>query len=315
MVGCSSHTTDHTNEIQSEKTPETLKEKDGTVISFEQIEVTGLAPTLNAYQMMYWSEGVETAAYVTVPKKNGYYYLGVACHGGYVIPLNEKHVQNMDGEKFDAESMLGEMHSEIITLTPLYRGYADSMGTVPGLYGATVDTNNAIDALYTYFKEGNMESSIKSGYISLSGGSLGGGVVLKLSQMRNDIGNVVAINPYVGLNLLYPWAERNPDNAWNKGFLETYHNEFGDYDSTSLQVREESIEMKRSYTPTLIVQGQEDEVMNWELTQSFYEKFKKENQNEHTTLKLIPEGDHGMTGKQDELNKIIDEWYEEIGAL
>jgi alpha/beta superfamily hydrolase len=315
MVGCSSHTTDHTNEIQSEKTSETLEEKDGTVISFEQIEVTGLDPTLNAYQMMYWSEGVETAAYVTVPKKRGYYYLGVSCHGGYVIPLNEKHVRDVPGVKFGAESMLREMHSEIITLTPLYRGYADSMGTVPGLYGATVDTNNAIDALYAYFKEGNMESSVRSGYISLSGASLGGGVALKLSQMRNDIGNVVAINPYVGLDLLYPWAENNPDNAWNKGFLETYHNEFGDYDPTSLQSKEESIEIKRSYTPTLIVQGQEDEVMNWELTQAFYEKFKKENQNEHTTLKLIPEGDHGMTEKQDELNKIIDEWYEEIGAL
>ncbi|WP_154098060.1 alpha/beta hydrolase [Bacillus coahuilensis] len=225
--------------------------------------------------MMYWSEGIETSAYVTIPKKKGYYSLAVSCHGGYVIPLDIENVQSISGDNLDAETMLSDAKSEIITLSPLYRGYGDSKGTVDGLSGATIDTNNAIDALYAHFKEANMESAIRSGFVSVGGTSLGGGVALKLSQTRKDINNVVAINPYVGLDLLYPWAEDNLDNDWNKGFLETYHQEFGKYDPTSIQAKEESIEIKRSLIPILIVQGQKDEVMNWELTQKFYEKLKK----------------------------------------
>ncbi len=332
MNGCSPSNTSQPGETKSEGTTSTIDQpektkkqnsqqtteiakEDGTVISFEQIEVKELDPSLNAYQMMYWSEGVETAAYVSIPKANGYYYLSVLCHGGYVIPLDLAGVQSVSGVNLEAESMLSGMQSGIITLSPMYRGYGDSQGTVPGLYGATLDTNNAIDALYSYFKEGNTESSVRSGVISLSGISLGGGVVLKLSQMRNDIDSVIAVNPYVGLNLLYPWATKHPENSWNKGFLDTYHAEFGEYNPTSKQSKEESIELKRSYTPTLIVQGQKDEVMNWELTQTFYESLKIENQNEHTTLELIPEGDHGLTEHQDALNEIRVNWYRQIGTM
>lgn len=329
MVGCSPSTTETSEERQSEekapaveqvenpKLKETLDspKEDGTVISFEQVKAASIDPDLDAYQMMYWSEGIETAAYVTIPKKKGHYFLGVICHGGYVIPLDFEGIQSIDEENLDAESMLSEMSSEVITLQPLYRGYGESKGTAPGLYGATIDTNNAIEALYAYFKEGNMESSVRSGFISLSGGSLGGGVVLKLSQMRKDIDNVVAINPYVGLDLAYPWADNHPENDWNKGFLETYHKEFGDYDPASIQAKEESIELKRSFTPILIVQGQKDEVMNWELTQKFYEKLKKENQNEHTILEFIPDGEHYLVENENELNQIIDNWYREIGSM
>ncbi|WP_456274797.1 alpha/beta hydrolase family protein [Bacillus sp. AK031] len=329
MAACTSQNTEQTVENQSEepaaanvpvkpkteKPSESIEGEDGTVISFQQIEVKGLNPDVNAFQMMYWSEGVETAAYVTVPKKTGYYYLNLMCHGGYVYPLDLSSIHALpSGLVLNAETMISDAHSELVTLSPLYRGYGDSKGTVGGLNGAVLDTNHAIDAIQSYFKEGNMESTIKSGYISTNGITLGGGVVLKLSEMRNDIGNVVAINPYVGLDLLYPWAESHPENDWNEGFLETYHEEFGEFDPDSQFVKDESIQLSRSFIPTLIVQGQKDEVVNWELTQTFFEKLKETNQNEHTNYVLIPEGDHELTEHQAELIQITDDWYKEISG-
>ncbi|RIW30702.1 alpha/beta hydrolase [Bacillus salacetis] len=291
-----------------------MEGKDGTVISFEEIEVKELNPALDAYEMMYWSEGVEAAAYVTVPKKKGYYYLSVLCHGGYVYSLDLSNVHALPGVTLNAETLIGglDTSSEMITLSPLYRGYGNSKGTVPGFNGVTKDTNNAIDALYSYFRSGNTESSIRSGFISASGISLGGGVVLKLASMRDDIGDVVAVNPYVGLDLVYPWAESHPENDWNKGFLDTYQKKFGEFDPSSTFVKEESIPIERNFIPILIVQGQKDQTVNWELTQSYYEKLKEQNQNEHTAYKLIPDGDHLMKEHQDELNQIINDWYVEI---
>ncbi|WP_414635238.1 alpha/beta hydrolase family protein [Bacillus sp. NTK074B] len=141
----------------------------------------------------------------------------------------------------------------------------------------------------------------------VSGTSLGGGVGLKLATIRDDMADVVAVSPYVGLDFVYPWLKDNP--AKDIGFLEMFQEAYGDYDPNSEQTKEESIDVGKIDVPVLIVQGDADRHIDWNPVKSFYDGLKKENEN--TTFELIPDGDHGLMNKQQELNGVTSAWFNE----
>jgi dienelactone hydrolase len=274
------------------------------IISFKPIQVEGLNPSLDSYKMRYWSEGEETVAYVSLPKKEGVYNLTVVCHGGLPAPIKDTHIQSIEGISFD-KTLLLNTSPEVIGLVPLYRGYGESNGTVPGLNGVTLDTSNAIDALTKYL-EGN-ENRKSTGGVFVSGTSLGGGVALKLATLREDITDVVAVSPYVGLDIYYPWLLENPEI--DIGFLDMFNEAYGDYDEKSEATAKESINFKKINVPVLIVQGDSDTHVDWRTVKMFYDKLKQENEN--TTFELISGGSHGLHNKQEELLQIIESWFKE----
>lgn len=67
-------------------------------------------------------------------------------------------------------------------------------------------------------------------------------------------------------------------------------------------------DIKKINSPVLIVQGKNDNTVNWHPVQTFYKKLKQENTN--TTLKLIPGGDHALDNKQQQLSQIINSWFQ-----
>lgn len=275
------------------------------VISFDPVQVEGLDPSLESYKMTYMSEGEKAVAYVSLPKKAGAYNLNLVLHGGFPAPKDMSHVPDMLGLTFDESMLLYSSSPGLIGLVPLYRGYGESAGTVPGLYGATLDTSHAIDALTAYL-EGN-EKRKSTGKVFVSGTSLGGGVGLKLATIRDDMADVVAVSPYVGLDFVYPWLKDNP--AKDIGFLEMFQEAYGDYDPNPEQTKEESIDVGKIDVPVLIVQGDADRHIDWNPVKSFYDGLKKENEN--TTFELIPDGDHGLMNKQQELNGVTSAWFNE----
>ena len=283
------------------------KEKTGTdqVTAFEAIKVEGLDASLESYKMTYMSEGEKAVAYVTLPKREGSYPVNLVLHGGFPASKDISHVPDILGVTFDKNLLLYSSSPGIISLLPLYRGYGESGGTVPGLNGATLDTSHAIDVLHAYLDQNEKRKS--TGDVFVYGTSLGGGVGLKLATIRDDIADVVAVSPYVGLDLVYPWLMENPDK--DIGFLEMFQEAYGDYDEDSEQTKEESIDVKKIDVPVLIVQGDEDAHIDWHPVKSFYDQLKKENEN--TTLELIPDGDHGLMNKQQELNEINAAWFNE----
>ncbi|MCR8848011.1 alpha/beta fold hydrolase [Rossellomorea sp. SC111] len=280
------------------------EDKTNEVVAVDPIQVEGLNATLQSYKMTYMSEGEEAVAYVSLPKKSGTYNINLVLHGGFPASKDLSHVSDMMGITFD-ESMLRYSASPgLISLVPLYRGYGESGGTVPGLNGTTLDTSHAIDALTAYLEKNETRKS--TGKVFVMGTSLGGGVGLKLATIRDDIADVVAISPYVGLDPVYPWLLENPDK--DIGFLEMFQEAYGDYDQSSKQTKEESIDVKKIDVPVLIVQGDADRHIDWHPVKSFYDGLKKENDN--TTFELIPDGDHGLMNKQEELNGINSAWFD-----
>jgi dipeptidyl aminopeptidase/acylaminoacyl peptidase len=289
----------------SEKEKTFVEDEATKIVAFDPIQVKGLNATLESYKMTYMSEGEEAVAYVTLPEKEGSYPVNLSLHGGFPASKDLSHVSDMIGVTFDKNMVLYSASPGLISLVPLYRGYGESAGTVPGLNGATLDTSHAIDALTSYLEKN--EKRKRTGNVFVSGTSLGGGVGLKLATIRDDIADVVAISPYVGLDPVYPWLLENPDK--DIGFLDMYQDAYGDYDPKSEQTKEESINVKKINVPVLIVQGDADRHTDWHPVKSFYDELKKENDN--TTFELIPDGDHGLMNKQEELNAITAAWFNE----
>ncbi|WP_179884976.1 S9 family peptidase [Bacillus sp. AFS015802] len=286
-------------------TGEKEKKDANQVISFDPMQVEGLDPSLESYKMIYMSEGEKAAAYVSLPKKTGAYNLNLVLHGGFPTPKDMSHVPDMLGLNFNENMILYSSSPGLIGLVPLYRGYGESGGTVPGLNGATLDTSHAIDALTAYLEKNEKRKS--TGKVFVYGTSLGGGVALKLATIRDDIADVVAVSPYVGLDIVYPWLLDNRDK--DIGFLEMFQEAYGDYDEDSEQTKKESINVEEIDVPVLILQGDADRHIDWHPVKSFYEGLKKENEN--TTFELIPDGDHGLMNKQQELNAVTSTWFNE----
>ncbi|MFC7394269.1 alpha/beta hydrolase family protein [Scopulibacillus cellulosilyticus] len=310
VSGCSNSSSVNSNQKNKEEThtqSKIQKHSNGAVASFKKITVKGLDPSLDAYEMMYWSEGLKVAAYVSVPKEEGSYNLSVNAHGGSPLPDdNSKHVKSPQGLMMD-KSLLKQSFPGEVTLVPLYRGYGDSMGTIPGLYDATLDTNNAIDAVKNYLNKNGSKRKIIADHTSLMGTSFGGGVVLKLASIRSDIVSIVAISPYVGVDYVYPWSKKHQNNDWAKEYLKRFNSNFGTFNPSSKVTRKESINVKKiNNEPVLMVQGTADNYINWHPVQEFYKDLKQQDPN--VTFKLIEGGNHGLDNKREQLIQIINNW-------
>lgn len=283
--------------------PDKDSKKDGKVISMETIELSDAGSAVNRYRMMYWSEGTKTEAYVAVPKGVGSFPLFISCHGGSAVPSKQKHKTTIGGSYTLNKTIIRNVQPYVITLMPMYRGYGHSNGTVNGLYGDTVDVQNAIKAVMAYFNKSNQspEVQIQKNRISLSGVSIGGGVALKVAALREDVASVVALSPFVGWDILGTWYQKH-----NPSRLSNAEETFEPFDPDSTDYQKQSIPYKKIEARTLLLQGKKDEVVPWQTVKILYKKMKKNDQN--VTFKLVEGGNHALTNKRDIANKIVNNW-------
>lgn len=278
--------------------------KDGQIISVHQIHLQKLDDRLKAYRMMYWSNGVITEAYLSVPQEKGTYSLEVNLHGGWIGPVKQTHVSLVGGVIFDKHLIEGSMPN-IITVVPMYRGYGESGGTVNGLEGNTKDTQNAITAVKKYLGKNGID--IYQGETILMGTSTGGGVALKVASQQKGIASVIAISPYLGADLLGAWYKEHLDNSTYKNYFTYMEKAFGPYNPSKSPYIKESIDYKKINVPVLLIQGKKDEIIPWQTVKRFSDNMKADGKD--VTLKLVPDGDHALTNKQTELMDTIQMWF------
>ncbi|GGH77129.1 dienelactone hydrolase [Pullulanibacillus pueri] len=200
-----------------------------------------------------------------------------------------------------------------ISIAPMYRGYGKSHGTVKGLDGDTIDTNNAIKAITTYFNSHKPYPDIQEDHIYLSGTSMGGGVALNIATLRKDITSVVAISPFVGWDIVGAYDEKHRENPIWSGYLKNAISAYGDFDPNSSRYKAQSIDYRKITAPVLLVQGTDDYHIPWETVQTFYKKMKQHQQK--VTFKLIIGGNHSLSNKTSVLDQVISEWYNQWDSL
>ncbi|GGH77133.1 dienelactone hydrolase [Pullulanibacillus pueri] len=296
----STQTISHQNDSQVPK-------KDGTVISLKEVKVPNTNFRLATYRMMYWSEGKKVEAYVAAPHGQGMYALQVVCHGGYAASLPRTHVKQLDDVHFD-ETLIAYASPYQITVAPLYKGYGNSEGTVEGLHGYTMDTENAIKAIKTYFNNHEKYPNIQDGHLYLQGVSMGGGVVLNIASERQDVLSVVAISPFVGWDIFGNYCEEHQDNPIWKNYLDYAVRVYGQFNINLPAYKEQSIDYKKITAPVFLIQGTADKNVPWETVQTLYKKMKKNKQ--RVTIKLVDGGNHALSNKEDLLNQALTDWYD-----
>ena len=136
---------------------------------------------------------------MTVPKASGKYPLVVHLHGGYA--LEQKDLSHYD---FGFTFGFKYMSDEVVYLYPLYRGDLESEGHVQGIAENTWDADNGI-------KMAMSTGQVKKDSVYLIGGSMGGGVALRLASERQDVQAVVGISPFVGWDVNLRWLDEHPD--------------------------------------------------------------------------------------------------------
>jgi alpha-beta hydrolase superfamily lysophospholipase len=253
--------------------------------------------------MTYWSAGVKVIAYVTLPTIGGPYPMYLHTHGGYALPNPDwVHLSNMVNQAaivtMNASWAIKDSQSGMITLVPMYRGYGESNGTVQGLVGDTLDSNNAITALKSYLNSHKNGPQLEKNHIYLYGESFGGGVALKLASERKDIVFVEAISPFVGWDLLGPWYKQHDQDIFN-----ALERDYGSFNPNSPAYKKRSIDYKKIKVPVLLVQGTDDPYVPWQTVQQFYIKMKSNHKN--VTFKLIEGGNHDLVNKPDFLNEAV----------
>ena len=283
--------------------------KDGTVISMKKIKPPAGTSSIDAYRMMYWSDGLKVEAYVATPKGPGTFSLAVYCHGGWTIPMEVNHLKQMSGEgglvKFDS-SLLNGVYYNRVTIAPLYRGYGNSDGKVEGIYENTRDTENAIKAVMNYFNS-KKETRHVQDFLYLEGWSMGGAVCMRVAAEREHVKSVIAISPFVGWNLFNTWEQENDYNVNWFSFYYSSIKAYGQFDPNNETFKRQSIPYEKIKAPTLLIHGTSDHTVPWQATQFLYTKMIANHQD--VTLKLIEGGNHGLTNKWDELGDIIYKWY------
>lgn len=222
----------------------------GQIISIKRINLPQLDATLNAFKLMYWSEGSKTEAYLAVPKVESSYPLVVNLHGGWAAPVKEKHVSNVNGSVYD-DQMINNASPDVVTLVPMFRGYGSSDGTVNGISGETKDTQNAIKATDNYLKTHGIV--MQQNQLYMIGTSTGGGVALKTASERQDIQFVVAISPFVGWDIIGSWYKDHKSNPEYENYLRNAEKIFGRFNPQKPSYKQESINIKGINTPVLLV--------------------------------------------------------------
>lgn len=302
----------HPTVKNTSKPAQPVKKTDGTIISMKPIKISGTDSLLKTYRMMYWSQGLKVEAYVAAPNEPGRsFQLYLSLHGGYETPLHQKHVVAMADNDDLHVSLLGKnilqgASISVITVTPMYQGYGDSDGTVHGLNSDTIDTQNAIKAVKSYFQPNKNRPVIEGGLISLYGISLGGGVALKVASERSDIVGVIAISPFIGWDITGEFYKEHQNNSTWKNKLSYGVKFYGPFDPKRASYQQQSIDYKKISAPVLLIQGTKDPTVPWQTAQTFYQKMKADGQN--VTFKLVKGGNHGLSNKTTQKNALINDW-------
>lgn len=302
----------HTTQKVAKKTADTTPKEDGIVISMKKIDVQNVNASIQTYRMMYWSKGTKTEAYVAAPKEPGTFPLVIICHGGWTTSENRVHVSlvnNGPHNVAEEERIIENPWPNAITLAPMYRGYGNSDGTVNGLSGNTIDTENAIKAIRSFLNSKKETPHIQDGHIYLNGTSMGGGVALKVASERKDVLSVVAVSPFVGWDIVGSWDQKHTDNATWKSYLNNAVSVYGPFDAESTVYKQESIPYKNIKAPTLLIQGTSDTKTPWQTVQILYKKMNENNQD--VTFKPIDGGFHDLTNKTDILNQTLNDWWKD----
>lgn len=149
-------------------------------------------------------------------------------------------------------------------VAPQYRGYAESEGTVQGLYGDAVDTENAIVAADSL-------SVVNNQSMWLEGVSMGGGVVLVVApnpKYSINTNAVVAISPFVGWDITMKWANKNENNSQlADGFIQEGLDAYGTFNPNKKGYKQNSLDVANIGAPTLLLQGTGDKNVPWQATQ------------------------------------------------
>jgi dipeptidyl aminopeptidase/acylaminoacyl peptidase len=275
--------------------------QDGKLISFKKINVPQSFNSIQSYQMTYWSGGVKTVAYVAAPKVLGNYPLNVILHGGYFVPKKTGHITSITSNGVTTSfnsSIIQNIYQNCITLAPMYRGYDKSDGIADGIKENAFDTENAIKALTHNFNSNKNFPDVEKGHIYLTGYSMGGGVALKVASERKDIVSLVAISPFVGMNILADW-----DKKHNQAIYEEMKYYYGPYRPNNPKYREQSFNYKTITAPVLLIQGTNDKSVPWQTVKTLYDEMNANHQK--VTFKLIEGGNHTLTNKVEIKNQLI----------
>ena len=148
-------------------------------------------PKIRVFKMFYWSAGKKVEAWLTEPMRPGHYPLLVVLHGGWPWDMRHLHrVTTVIGVNvFPSFSYYEDFSSKIVTITPAYRGYGKSQGSVQGMFGDTLDADNAMKAAFSLHH-------VKPNDTYVWGVSMGGGIALMLASEQKGIRAVVADSPF-----------------------------------------------------------------------------------------------------------------------
>ncbi|GEO28179.1 hypothetical protein AAC03nite_39640 [Alicyclobacillus acidoterrestris] len=249
ITGCSTSQTVNTttNSPQSkatEQNPQNTSHADGDLISLTSITVPHTNSDMKTYKMMYWSHNTKTEAFLAVPKEAGMYPLFVNLHGGADTAYPVSHYTSPA-----SSTTLEYAQNGFITLVPEYRGYADSDGTIPNLQGEVLDVDNTMEAIKS------TAYSVEPNHIYLEGASMGGAVALQLSAERDDIKSVIAISPFVGWNIVGPWATENKGtNPIAQKYYTVMERNYGPYSRNNSKFKPVSVDYQKIHVPTLLLQ-------------------------------------------------------------
>lgn len=298
-TGCNSPTINH--QIASASIQSTNKHPDGELISLRTISVPHTSQYVSTFKMMYWSHNTKTEAFLAAPKYAGMYPLFMSLHGGADTAYPVHHYSSPAGA--DTLEYAG---SKFLTLVPEYRGYAGSDGTIPNLQGEVSDVDNAVKAL------ASTVYSIEPNHIYLEGTSMGGAVALQLAAQRTDVRSVIVVSPFVGWNIVGPWATANRSkNTIASTMYQVMEANFGSYSNSNLKFAPVSVDYQKIHVPTLILQGTRDMHVAWQTVQLLYKDMKRTDP--HVKFELSPGGNHGLKNKENLLSQATIAWYEKYG--
>ncbi len=274
----------------------------------ELVHVKAQNPGINIYKVFYWSQGEKVEGLLTRPKRPRAkkYPVYVICHGGYTSSMPMTHVIQSSLGVPTPESVAAASSSEVV-FEPEYRGYAESQGTVQGIYANAVDTENGITAIYSL-------SDVHLSNIKLLGVSMGGAVVLRVAsdpKYTSYIRAVAAISPFIGWDAIEQWAEKNVNTnpQAQKWIQAATASGYGVYNANNKDYQQNSIDASKIKVPVLLLQGKQDEIFPWEATEMMYKEMKEDG--DTVQLDLFASGNHGLTGTvNSQAMKDIQKWFD-----
>lgn len=256
---------------------------DGQLLTRAAVAGSSVPGAATLSQIYYWCQGQRVEAYLTVPTSAGQFPLLVRLHGGSA--WNGPSHSSFGWSAALAGSLAS---SSYVELFPEYQGYMGSTGAVRGLRRDAEDTICGIHAAES-------TGRVRSHELYLIGASIGGGVALKVAGDLPHVRAVVAISPWVGINLVEPWETQHalPGTI----FASQLKNEIASYGRhpSPAVLAQQSPAIAPITAPTLLLQGTADHHVPWQTVQEFAQAMKAAGKT--VQLTLFPGGHHGLHGR------------------